>query len=94
MYRNQGGSMKIISKPDISNWSYKYKCMTCDAELEIEDGDLAYEDGGQRDGDVYIAYCPCCNSKIYISTDKVPKLLGLQIRKRTNIRNNEGYYKK
>jgi len=74
--------MKVINKVDISDWQYKYHCVQCDADLELDKDDVRYFYGGQRDGDSYYADCIVCSQRFYISEKLIPKLLRLKIRNR------------
>jgi len=81
--------MKILSKIDVSNWSYNHKCEYCDTELEVDKSDLYCHRGGQRDGDSYYADCPVCHHRFYIAERLLPKLLRLEIKKKPT---TEEYY--
>ena len=72
--------MKIISTPDMSNWSYKYTCKDCESVLEIEAQDLKYHCGQQGDSDWYTTKCIVCGQVITIADSKLPKLVALRIK--------------
>ena len=72
--------MKIISTPDVSNWSYKCTCRDCESVLEIEAKDLKYNCGQQGDSDWYTTNCIVCGQMITIIESKLPKLVALRIK--------------
>lgn len=80
--------MKIIKKPDVSGWNFKYHCSKCDSDLEIEASDLKYYyyAGDQRDPsyESYSASCAVCNVTIDISTSHIPKLIQIELKKKHN----------
>lgn len=79
--------MKVINKPDVSNWSLKKTCEKCDTELEIEASDIRhqYYDGDFRDPgyDKYWANCPICSAELAVPKDKMPKLIRLRVEKKS-----------
>ena len=79
--------MKVLKKLDVSNWRYKKTCEKCDSELEIEVSDVKHQhySGDQRDPsyDEYWANCPVCSAKLQITKDKMPKLIQIQVEKKT-----------
>lgn len=64
--------MKIVSKPDYSDWKYEFTCGTCTSELSADHHDLRYkttkvwysgrdiDDSYQADQDCYYFVCPVC----------------------------------
>ena len=76
--------MKILKKPD-SNWSYKHTCKSCDADLEVEKGDVryTYNAGDFRDPgyETWTANCPCCSATIDVPVAKIPKIVQVEIKK-------------
>lgn len=79
--------MKVLKKPDVSNWSLKKTCGKCDTELEIEVSDVKhqYYNGDFRDPgyDDYWANCPVCSAKLAVPKDSMPKLIRIQVEKKT-----------
>lgn len=74
--------MKILKKKDLSNWSYKHTCYTCESELEVEKDDLKYlyYEGDQREPSytVYQFECPVCHQASEIPDTKIPKLIQIE----------------
>ena len=76
--------MKILKRPD-TNWSCKYTCTNCTAELEIKKSDVSYRhyDGDQRDPsyDAYYANCPLCSAAISILNKSIPQAVQIEIQR-------------
>jgi hypothetical protein len=79
--------MKVLNKPDVSNWSYKHRCDNCECELEVEAKDLRYYryEGDMRESgyETYSAACAVCNDDFTIPNEKVPRLIQLEAQDRT-----------
>lgn len=77
--------MKIIKEPD-SNWTMRYTCTTCTAELELNKDDVSYTryDGDMRDPgyDTWTSTCPCCSTTINIKESSLPAIVRVHIKKR------------
>lgn len=82
--------MKVIKKPN-TDWSWKYTCKNCTAELEVEKLDVKYEhhssydprdprDSGEWDS--WTAKCPICNELISIPETAIPKAVQVEIKQR------------
>lgn len=80
--------MKVISKPDITAWTYKFTCFTCKSELQADHTDLKYRvekkwsssaygdsDGCYYDYDHYYVVCPVCGKE----TGLTPNAQGVNI---------------
>ncbi len=84
--------MKVLKKADVSNWSYKHTCSGCDSELQIEAADISYRyyDGDMREPgyDSYSTNCCVCSASINVPGNKIPKLLQVEIKNRTNRRSS------
>lgn len=65
--------MKVLSKPDITAWTYNFTCYTCKSELCADYNDLKYrtekqyysggdidDHGYYSDVDRYYVTCPVC----------------------------------
>lgn len=88
--------MKIISKPDITSWIHDCRCLTCDAQLELDYQDLKFrlekQTGGDYgdyysyDTDHYYIVCAVCGKQVYIDNNKVkiPFLLQEKVKKEYN----------
>lgn len=78
--------MKVIKKPDVSDWSYKWTCSGCDTELMVEAQDITcrYYDGDIREPGYhsYSANCCECGCSISVPESKIPKILRVAIQKR------------
>lgn len=76
--------MKILKAPS-TVWSYKQTCVGCDAELEVEKGDVKYYSypGDQRDPgyDTWTSKCPICDKEIIVPVSKIPKAVQVEIKK-------------
>ena len=67
--------MKIISQPNIDNWTTKVTCK-CTSVLEIDVNDItsSYYEGDCRDPYSYYSYsvtCPVCKSSISIMSKNI-----------------------
>lgn len=75
--------MKVLEKQDVSNWSYKHKCSSCESLLQIESNDLThYHYSGyynEPSYDTYSTVCSVCRSPITVPTDSIPKLVQLKV---------------
>lgn len=73
--------MKILKRPN-TNWSYKHTCSQCDAELEVEKGDVYYaaHDAGPGPSESWSAYCPICTQCISIPKSDIPKAVQVEIK--------------
>jgi len=87
--------MKVLKKVDVSNWSYKHHCKTCDSDLEIESKDLKYYyySGDQREPqysatESFSCACAVCSTTINIPKADIPKLLQIEAKARSNSSNN------
>ena len=80
--------MKIIKKQDVSNWSYKHTCLTCESELEVEADDLIYNhyDGDMREPGytVYQFACPVCQIVCDLDPMRIPKLIQINTKNKHN----------
>lgn len=91
--------MKILKQEDISKWEYQYKCAQCNSELLVEQGDLSYTyvDGDMRDQtagyDTYHASCPVCSQRFYIDEVNLPKILQIQVKKKSQSSGYGNYYR-
>lgn len=78
--------MKVISKADISEWSYKHICQNCDSELLVESSDLKYHyyEGDMREPgySTYECNCSVCDEKFCVPFNNIPKLVQLEAKKR------------
>jgi hypothetical protein len=89
--------MKVLKKPD-TNWSYKYTCTNCTAELEIEKTDIknSHYPGDCRGEPAYDSWstnCPICSKGISIPENAIPKAVQVEI-KRGFSRGNSSYFDK
>lgn len=88
--------MKVIKKPDVSNWFYQYDCINCDSELEVESKDLKYShyDGDQREPgyETYSCNCAVCNQSHTVPITKIPKLVQLEVKARIRPTAGSGGY--
>lgn len=84
--------MKIIKKADISNWSHKFTCNSCDSELEAESSDLFYSFhsgyGRETDYETYSVKCAVCNTSHTVKDSVIPKALKLEVKERTQRRSS------
>ena len=78
--------MKILSKPNLE-WSEEATCQYCDAVLEIDSSDLFFEFGCKND-DLFYAWCPVCNHKLFTS-NPIPKLLKIELVKKKECKNEQ-----
>lgn len=74
--------MKVISKPDITAWTYKFTCQTCKSELQADYTDLKYrtqekwyngrdiDDGFYAKEDHFYVICPVCTKETEIIPNK------------------------
>ncbi len=80
--------MKVIKKQDVSGWSYKYTCTNCESELEVEPSDIKHThySGDQREDpyDTFTVYCAVCLQSHTILLDKIPKLIQIEVKKRSS----------
>lgn len=80
--------MKVLSKPDTSNWSAKHTCSNCDSNLEINGEDLIYEleNVGYYDmeSDAYYVDCPVCSELSYVQESEIPKLVRIEAKNRSD----------
>lgn len=78
--------MKVISKPDVSQWAYAKTCPKCESQLEMDQSDIRHGhsegDGPYPSSDYYYANCPVCQESIHIPPDKIPKLLQIEVMRR------------
>lgn len=78
--------MKVIKKQDVSNWSHKHTCVNCESELEVESKDLRYSrvDGDPREPgyDSFTATCCVCSQSFSVPTNKIPKLVQVEVKGR------------
>ena len=78
--------MKIIKKVDTSNWTYAFRCVSCESQLEACPGDVKYQyySGDYRDPsyEVFSVNCIVCNQGKNISPNDIPKALQVEIRQR------------
>lgn len=76
--------MKILKRPN-TQWSYKHTCVKCDAELEVEKGDVKYHsypgDFREPGYETWSANCPCCSASIDIPVSKIPKAVQIEIQR-------------
>jgi hypothetical protein len=76
--------MKILKAPD-TNWGYKHTCADCEAELEVEKGDVKYQFhsgmGRENDYETWEAKCPLCEREIAVPLAKIPKAVQVEIKK-------------
>lgn len=77
--------MKVISRPDISDWKINCTCGACDSVLEAERADIRSEsfDGDQREPGytAYYVICPTCATKVGLNANDIPKYVKLLINK-------------
>lgn len=77
--------MKIIKRPN-TEWSMKYTCSNCTAELEIEKGDVRFHSypGDMREPgyNTWTTNCPVCDVLIDIAENKLPKAVQVEIKKK------------
>jgi hypothetical protein len=75
--------MKVLKKADTSNWSHKFKCSSCESELEAESSDLLYTYcsgyGREPDYEYYSVKCAVCDAAHNVKTADIPQLLQLQV---------------
>lgn len=78
--------MKVISKPDVSDWAYAKTCTNCDSQLEIEQSDIKHghsnADGIYPASDYYYVNCSVCQTTINIPIEKIPKLIQIEAMRR------------
>ena len=75
--------MKVIYKDNVENWTYECQCRICDSVLESNVDDVNYKDTQDYGiSGFYSVKCIICDNHIIIPTDKIPKLLRIQIKKR------------
>lgn len=80
--------MKVISKPDITTWTYEFICYTCKSKLQADYTDLKYRiekkwsssaygdgDGSSYDADYFYVICPVCSKE----TGIIPNAMGVNI---------------
>lgn len=85
--------MKVISTPNVTNWSKRHTCTNCDSELEIELSHLTYESDRRNGGD-FCTKCPICKNYIYVMEGEIPKILKIKILNNENQKNAGDYYNK
>lgn len=87
--------MKVIKMEDISDWGFHHTCEDCDSELEVEKEDLLYSSspGTQREEgyESFQASCAVCMTYFDVPINHIPKLLQLEVKKRTNRSATNGY---
>ncbi len=70
--------MKVIkASVDLAAWRLQVDCKSCTSVLEVEAKDISYE--YQTKGDCYHATCCLCKCTIFISKDKLPKIVQTDI---------------
>jgi hypothetical protein len=77
--------MKILKQVDVANWKYVYTCSHCESELEVEANDVQHRHlhAYLTDvSDLFFCTCPVCHKEHPLSTNKIPKLLQVQIREK------------
>lgn len=78
--------MKIISKQDVSNWSYSHKCNNCETQLEVDSQDLRHHhyagDYREPSYDSYTAQCPVCSQTFTVPSAKIPRLIQIEAQNR------------
>lgn len=88
--------MKILSKQDVSQWTYVHVCSTCESKLEVEAKDLSHHhyDGDMREPsyDSYSASCPVCHTSFNITEKNIPKLIQVET-KAKSARSTSDYFK-
>lgn len=76
--------MKILKRPN-TTWSFKHTCVKCEAELEVEKGDVKFHSypGDFRDPgyETWTATCPCCTANFDIPASRIPKAVQIEIQK-------------
>jgi len=79
--------MKIIKAPN-TNWTYKYVCGACTAELEVEKQDVTcthYDGHGrERSYESWTSSCPICSTTINIDDEAIPKAVQIEIKRKSN----------
>ena len=85
--------VKIISKPNIEDWSFSTDCYQCKAKLQADHNDLKHKietkysssdgwgDGGSYEVDAYYVECPLCNAHIDVKSNGIPYLLTVKVKK-------------
>lgn len=78
--------MKVISRPDVSNWEFKHKCSDCESELLVDQNDLKYNsypgDFREPGYETFSANCAVCGKSFNILVNNIPKLVQLNVKKR------------
>lgn len=86
--------MKVLKKQDITGWKHNHTCSNCESELEVEAKDLRHYryDGDCREPgyDAFSAQCAVCSTAFTIPSNKIPKLLQIEVKDRT-ARYSSGY---
>lgn len=81
--------MKIIKQVDVSDWKYRFTCVSCDSELEAEANDIKhnhYDDQRELSSyDKFCVYCPVCNAGRDIPAKDIPKALQVKIKNKKTI---------
>jgi hypothetical protein len=76
--------MKILKAPS-TIWGYKQTCVGCEAQLEVEKGDVKYQFhsgmGRENDYESWTAQCPICEREIMVPVSKIPKAIQIEIKK-------------
>lgn len=87
-------NMKIIKKQDVSGWAFKHTCTNCESELQVEPSDLRHSSypGDMRESgyETFTANCVVCSQSFTIANDKIPKLIQIEVKKRSS--STGGYY--
>lgn len=80
--------MKVISQQKVNDWNCKVTCHHCDSELLVESGDLRCtvydQDPRERYSEEYSAICVVCNHKLPIPQEKLPKIVKILAKNKTN----------
>lgn len=81
--------MKVIKEPE-KKWKLLFSCSGCGAQLEAEETDIKaqYYEGDFREPSYtsYSVSCPCCKASHSIPESSLPKLVAIDARQRSKIR--------
>jgi transcription elongation factor Elf1 len=80
--------MKILKKAEANTWKHVFTCEKCESELEAEAIDVihVHHAGDMRDPsyDSYHVTCAVCDHKHDLMTNKLPKVVQLEAKKRSS----------
>jgi hypothetical protein len=84
--------MKVLKKPDFSDWVHRFHCGNCDAELEAEPDDLIYVFssgyGREPDCETYQVKCSVCDTPHTVPFNTIPKILQIHVKEKSQRRSS------